>query len=1085
MEQIFGIFVSKNSERLLYKTSVDAYHASLILFFHVIRKGQFRVRDLFIIPLGIIFLGVTLSLTWAEEVVVGGDEVAIGDNIDEIVVTGVKESLKKSIEIKRANTGVMEAISQEDFGKFPDVSLTEALARVAGIAVDERDGQEGQEIAARGFAGEFNLVTLNGRQMPTIHETGRSFNFGDIASSGVSLVEVYKSSNSALPGGGIGATINMVTTKPMQVEGTKKYASIAFVENTTSVNDSNPVEAEFLFSTNQDWWGLSLSAAYQRNFYREESTQETNWIVPGRQDVIDRDSNCCRVQNVSYDEVVTSPGVYEINRIDVTGYTNNNIRSDGWTFYQEPSGYFFRDSERTRRNLQVAFEMLVNDYITTRIDYTMSSVDDKSEGVMFGSWLGGWDTSEALINEDGVFTDVTVGNRSYDHSLMDAAGNGDNESVGLNILWEISDAWSMEFDAHNSSARRVGNNQDNYPFSNILSVTSNTNGNLTFVNGGGSGIGTFSYDRNFTPENYLASGYSSNLQEKEDEIDQVQIKGTWVNPSDSMISSVEFGISLVDNNFDYKTSSLTRTANSPRASDFPDEFFTVTPLGDFMGAFDADLGTDYYISVDREAVLGVLDTIIDNEITGVPSHERVAESVDALFFQANIDTEVMERRLRVSAGLRYERSDRTSVSLNGTPTVLRWDMVTGIQPTGVGGLIDEPRESSAAVLLPSVAVALNVTEQQIFRLSYSKSIARPAIGELRAGYDYGNVDYFTPRAWGGNPDLEELESKNLDLAYEIYYGEGSYIAVNYFAKEISGFPSGSYGFEDLHGLPNPAAGDIGQFARSCVADWAEAGRPTTTEGTATEVQYCPAWQATQDQPWMTDFQHMGWVALAAYSHLDLPAEGKSFDGYLPPLWNVWSAINTGETVPNCDYSGYWRCEPGYYDGRAGDPLGLFYVERPYNLETGTVKGLELTAQHLFEGTPFGININYTFITGGDVDVDRYDISTSPPQFLLPGFGDSGNFSVFYEDEKHTARLSVNYRGETLAGFGDYDQPLFINSRHQVDATYNYRLSNGGSIYVDALNITDETVRLFARHDEMLFLAQDHGPIYKVGFRKDF
>ena len=78
MEQIFGIFALKNPVMLLYKTLVDAYHAFLLSIFHVFREGQFRVRDLFNISLGIIFLGVTFSLTWAEEAVVGGEEVAVG-----------------------------------------------------------------------------------------------------------------------------------------------------------------------------------------------------------------------------------------------------------------------------------------------------------------------------------------------------------------------------------------------------------------------------------------------------------------------------------------------------------------------------------------------------------------------------------------------------------------------------------------------------------------------------------------------------------------------------------------------------------------------------------------------------------------------------------------------------------------------------------------------------------------------------------------------------------------------------------------------------------------------------------------------
>ena len=87
--------------------------------------------------------------------------------INEIVVSFIRRSTLDAIEIKRSNVGVMEAISAEDFGRFPDGNLAESLARVPGIAID-RSNVEGKAIAVRGFGPEFHLVTLNGRQMPTV-----------------------------------------------------------------------------------------------------------------------------------------------------------------------------------------------------------------------------------------------------------------------------------------------------------------------------------------------------------------------------------------------------------------------------------------------------------------------------------------------------------------------------------------------------------------------------------------------------------------------------------------------------------------------------------------------------------------------------------------------------------------------------------------------------------------------------------------------------------------------------------------------------------------------------------------------------
>ena len=132
------------------------------------------------------------SITFSNSLI--SDEPTESEVLEEVVVVGIKASLKDAIAIKRSNVGVVEAITAEDFGKFPDGNLAESLARVVGVGID-RSNVEGERVAVRGFGPEFNLVTLNGRQMPTVpgqYEGGRSFNFGDIASPGVSAVEVYK-----------------------------------------------------------------------------------------------------------------------------------------------------------------------------------------------------------------------------------------------------------------------------------------------------------------------------------------------------------------------------------------------------------------------------------------------------------------------------------------------------------------------------------------------------------------------------------------------------------------------------------------------------------------------------------------------------------------------------------------------------------------------------------------------------------------------------------------------------------------------------------------------------------------------------
>src|SRR5690606_27316320 len=83
-----------------------------------------------------------------------------------IIVSGVRASLERAMDIKRDSSGVVDAISAEDIGKFPDTNLAESLQRIPGVSIERRNG-EGSQVTVRGFGPAFNLVTVNGRQIAT------------------------------------------------------------------------------------------------------------------------------------------------------------------------------------------------------------------------------------------------------------------------------------------------------------------------------------------------------------------------------------------------------------------------------------------------------------------------------------------------------------------------------------------------------------------------------------------------------------------------------------------------------------------------------------------------------------------------------------------------------------------------------------------------------------------------------------------------------------------------------------------------------------------------------------------------------
>ncbi len=119
------------------------------------------------------------------------------EQVEEIVVSGIRKSLERAMDIKKESSGVVDAISAEDIGKFPDSNLAESLQRITGVSID-RSGGEGSKVTVRGLGPNFNMVTLNGRQMPVANSPeqesiasgtqSRGFNFEQISSESVARV---------------------------------------------------------------------------------------------------------------------------------------------------------------------------------------------------------------------------------------------------------------------------------------------------------------------------------------------------------------------------------------------------------------------------------------------------------------------------------------------------------------------------------------------------------------------------------------------------------------------------------------------------------------------------------------------------------------------------------------------------------------------------------------------------------------------------------------------------------------------------------------------------------------------------------
>ena len=151
--------------------------------------------------------------------------------IEEVVVTGIRGSLRQSLETKREAVGVVDALNAEDVGKFPDKNLAEALQRVPGIVIS-RDFGEGERVNLRGLSSTLTRTLLNGHSLATADwfildqlNTTRSFNYLMLPADVIGQVKVFKSPQADFEEGGIGGTIDVVTRKPLDLESMQTFLS--------------------------------------------------------------------------------------------------------------------------------------------------------------------------------------------------------------------------------------------------------------------------------------------------------------------------------------------------------------------------------------------------------------------------------------------------------------------------------------------------------------------------------------------------------------------------------------------------------------------------------------------------------------------------------------------------------------------------------------------------------------------------------------------------------------------------------------------------------------------------------------------
>lgn len=992
-----------------------------------------------------------------ESDVVAGPYQAEDESVERMVVTGYRGSVMRAMDRKRNAIGVVDSITAEDIGDFPDQNLAESLQRIPGVSIS-RNNNEGSQITVRGLGPEFNLVTLNGRSMPTAGS--RSFDFADLATVGVGAVDVYKSPQVALPSGGIGATVNILTPRPLDRPGFRAVLSGKAVHETSSRDadvgnlDEVTPEIEGLYSQTffDDKFGIFLSGAYQERDNREENAEVANW---------------------SPSTAATAGAIN--NPFSAGSVTNNNQREDGTFWHPQNIGYGWSDLQRERINGQLVLQFAPTDRITATLDYTYSRVEREADRNSVGVWFE-CPNIDATINENGTVTEVSQAcgdfstNVARDHTIKE------NNQIGFNVEWEATDNLAFTADFHSSSSEIRGGGINGRPGSSANLIIGNTACDWCgFVPGAGPftatiaeqtamfpGSGIPLFDVNFRstgpdgmPQDRLLRQDIGSLfgqafnDSSDNDIDQLQLGGMWTNEGSGALSSIKFGYDRTEQKFDqinafsgllpagfWNTSAQYWDDDAFEEGSFNglldgfgnggnfafNQFFTA-PLGFLINGFETigagdPVGCCYWTDPnfwgpDFQDPSGQRGLFWSGPL-GNNGQSSVKEDIDAGYLQADFEDTFNGMPFNASVGVRYERADTVSFGQERPAEAIIWVGGDEFTYDFVGESQLRRGTGSSEFWLPSFAFNIEIMPDVIARAAYSRSIARPPIGALGPNRSFnGAPNIGSKSVSSGNPDLQPYVSDNFDLALEWYYAPGSYASVGFFNKLVDNFLISTTEEQTFEGLRDPFLGPLAEQARA-----------------------------------------------------ELAAEGLTPDNAA-----VFRRMNE---IIGADPNAPIRQRPD-------DPLALFRVTTTTNAEEGSLYGFEFAVQHMFGESGWGVQANATLVDG-DVDADPNVVDQS---FALPGLSDSANLVLFYETERFSGRIAYNWRDEFLSGFDQFGAPVFTESFAPIDINLTYYVNSNLSLFVEGLNINEETQRTFSRYSEQLLRANQYGARYNFGVRYQF
>lgn len=735
---------------------------------------------------------------------------AEGDNIEEVVVTGIRHGIEDAIEIKRDNGSIVEAISAEDIGKLPDTSIADSISRLPGLTSQRAEGRA-SAISLRGTDPGFTTALLNGREQVSTGDN-RSIEFEQYPSELLSSVVIYKTPDAALIGQGLAGTIDLRTTRPLN------YGRRAMAFNLRGEANSH-----------DDLGADADDKGYRASFsYIDQFADDTIGVTFG----VARLSSPLATRGAGVYEPWHTNGTPGAGDLNPTGVVNPGVGAG--TFVTDGIKVRSDMGENRRDGAMAALQWRPSDNFTSIFDvyYTRRKQDDNARSLEVN--LGGYpapccDGAFPAGTQFGYANPTIRDNTVVAADLLQRVPLARNFlfktqdrilALGLNNEWIAGD-WTFTADVSHSKAKR---NEQQYetnaqiaPLSGALPPNTPRNiydsGTFSISN---DGMPRLNFNRNYAdpvavqvgPTIYGA-GYSK-IPRITDELTSgridvgYQLNRLWM-------SDLVFGVNYADREKDkFQPEANLNTIDGGYFQVAGDHLESPTNLS-YAGAGRAlawdvpEVLAAYY----QPIVYGSPTTPGFDYLIG--KNWNVTEKVTTAFVRGSLDHELTSNvTLRGNVGVQLMNTDQASKATQKLQGV--------VVPFSEG--------KDYTDVLPAINLAFMLPSDQAVRVGIARELARARMDQLKASNEIG-YDAATglPGGSGGTPLLDPWRANAFDLSYEKYLGSGAYLSAAAFYKDLKTYIFNqtdlNHDFSDLLGAlppgfftnPNVVPPPTGKFTR--------------------------------------------------------------------------------------------------------------------------------------------------------------------------------------------------------------------------------------------------------------------------------